>query len=287
MLTFTVPLTMKSINLKTFLAQQHVSATAYKKLKYAGLCSVNAQVTHTNALLQPGDRVTLTLPPEATTLEPLAGDLAIIYEDEHMLVVNKPAGLLTHPTVKESKSLANIVAWYYQKNEQPCGMHPVSRLDKETSGLVIFAKNSLAHHLLTEQKILKEYLGLVQGVPTPPVGTIAAPLARKNGSIIEREVNYLTGQTAITDYEVLGSKDEIALVHFLLHTGRTHQIRVHCAYLGHPLLGDNLYGTPGPPSRHLLHAARLTLTKPFTNEKLVFSSPLPTDMCYNIATKNF
>lgn len=287
MLTFTVPLTMKPINLKTFLAQQHVSATAYKKLKYAGLCSVNTVITHSNVLLQPGDIVTLTLPPETTTLEPLAGPLDIIYEDEHLLVVNKPAGLLTHPTVKESKSLANIVAGYFRQTKQSCGMHPVSRLDKETSGLVIFAKNSLAHHLLTEQQISKEYLGLVQGLPTPPVGTISAPLARKSGSIIQREVNFLTGQQATTDYEVLGSNGDIALVHFLLHTGRTHQIRVHCAYLGHPLMGDNLYGTPGPPSRHLLHAARLTLWKPFTGEKLVFNSPLPTDMCYNITTKNF
>mgnify|MGYP003478533773 CR=1 FL=1 len=278
-------------NLKKFLASKHVSSTAYKKLKMADCLLVNGQPVHQNLTLKNGDRVSLNLPSETTNIVPEKGPLKIIYEDDALLLVDKPAPLLTHPTVQcATGTLANLIAGYYVATKQQCGIHPISRLDRNTSGLVLFAKHSLYHHLVTQNTIKKEYLGIVQGVPTPSQGTITAPLARKYGSIIEREVNFDQGQNAQTNYEVLATNQKVSLVRFVLGTGRTHQIRVHCAFIGCPLWGDNLYGTKGPQARHLLHAFKLTLCKPFTDSLMTFTISLPNDMvslmeseklCYN------
>lgn len=285
-----VPKDHPPINLKNFLAEHNISAGAYKSFKAHECCFVNEKLTTSNVLLNPGDMVEFTLPEEETDLEPSSGALDIIYEDEYILAVNKPSGLLVHPTVNNPLSLANIVVQHFKETHQKCGMHPVSRLDKETSGLVIFAKNSLIHHMLTDTIYEKKYLGITEGVPQEPKGVISAPIARKQGSIIEREVNFLEGKSALTRYEVLCTGENSALVSFILETGRTHQIRVHAAYLGCPLVGDNLYGTPGPPSRHMLHCSELTLKLPFSDKIKKIKTPLPKDMilcieghkmCYN------
>jgi len=252
---------------------------------------VNGEVIHSNVALSNGDKVTFIIPTEDSTLIPEKDNLRIIYEDDTLLVVDKPAPMLTHPTVQSATgTLANLIAGHYLATGQHCGIHPVSRLDRNTSGLVLFAKNSLYHYLLTQSHITKTYLGIVEGQPTPLSGIITAPISRKSGSIIEREVNFSQGQAAETTYEVLTSNQKFSLVRFVLHTGRTHQIRVHCAYLGCPLVGDNLYGRTGPQTRHCLHAFQLNFVQPFTNSLLSFTSPLPKDMvamlkqvdlCYN------
>ncbi len=292
---FTVPLEATSLNLKTFLQQHKISATTYKACKRQGLCQINGQIVQRNVLLSPGDTVCLTFPPEDCQLETAEGDLAIIYEDDYFLVVNKPAGLLVHPTGQEKDSLANRLAAYSLRKERPFGIHPVLRLDQETSGLVLFAKNSAVQYALTQTPLAKEYLALTHGCPPSLSGTITAPIGRKPGSIIERQVD-AKGQAALTYYHVLATNNRISLIKFSLGTGRTHQIRVHSAFLGCPLIGDHLYGAPGTKSRHFLHAYKLKLTHPFTNEALAWELSLPPDMldymekenlCYNKYIKNF
>lgn len=278
-------------NIKNFLASKNISSTAYKKLKMANCLTINGQQLQHNITLQAGDKVGIVMPAETTTIIPEQGALEIIYEDDALLLVNKPAPLLTHPTVQcATGTLANLVAGYYVATHQQCGIHPISRLDRNTSGLVLFAKHALYHHLMTQNRIKKEYLGLVHGELFPATGIITAPLARKPGSIIEREVNFDQGQNAKTSYETLATNQKISLVRFVLGTGRTHQIRVHCAYLHCPLWGDNLYGLSGPQTRHMLHSFKLTMVLPFTDDTLAFTIPLPNDMvslmeneklCYN------
>jgi 23S rRNA pseudouridine1911/1915/1917 synthase len=283
------------IKLKAFLAQLNISGTGYKKLKTAQCLTVNEQIINSNILLAPGDKVALSLPPETSTIIPEQGPLKIVYEDDGMLLVDKPAPLLTHPTVAQATgTLANLVAGHFVQNDEHCGIHPVSRLDRNTSGLVLFAKNAIYHYLLSQSHIEKEYLGIVEGEPAPHRGIITAPLSRKPGSIIEREVDFQEGKTAVTAYEVMATNGKISLVRFKLQTGRTHQIRVHCAYLGCPLVGDHLYGQPGPQGRHLLHAFHLSFLQPFKKQEFNFTIGLPNDilnlikssnLCYNESVK--
>lgn len=202
----------------------------------------------------------------------------IYYEDNYLLVINKPAGMLVHPTVKEDgNTLYNHVKHYYEANNIESGLHPVSRLDRNTSGLVIFAKQPRVQFLLSQQNVIKKYLGITAVLPPALSGSIEAPIARKEGSIIERCVSE-RGKYARTDYEVLAVNKNKALLELTLYTGRTHQIRVHLAHIGCPLYNDNLYGTPGPQSRHALHASYLKFTHPVTGRVLEISCGLPEDL---------
>lgn len=203
---------------------------------------------------------------------------SIFYEDEYLLIINKPPGILVHPTVKEANNtLYNYVSDYYKSTGSNNNIHPVSRLDRNTSGLVIFAKQPQIQFLLSKQAIKKKYLALITGKLPNMSGTIDAPIARKEGSIIERCVS-VTGKDARTDYRLLETHDAISLVELKLHTGRTHQIRVHMAYIGCPLYNDNLYGTPGPQKRHALHAYYLGFHHPITKVFIEISSKLPSDL---------
>lgn len=203
---------------------------------------------------------------------------AVFYEDDYLLIVNKPAGMLVHPTVKEDGStLYNYVARYYDSNGLLHNIHPVSRLDRNTSGLVIFAKEPRIQFLLSQQEIIKKYLGIVTGALPAVNGKIEAPIARKEGSIIERCVSP-SGKYARTDYTLLKRQGQLSLLELQLHTGRTHQIRVHLAHIGCPLYNDNLYGTPGPQSRHALHAYYLGFRHPVTAKFLEISCTLPSDL---------
>ncbi len=206
------------------------------------------------------------------------GNGSIYYEDEYLLVINKPAGMLVHPTVKEDgTTLYNYVKNYYEANGIKSGLHPVSRLDRNTSGLVIFAKQPRIQFLLSQQQVIKKYLGITSAIPPALSGCIEAPIARKEGSIIERCVSE-NGKYARTDYKVLATAKGKALVELTLYTGRTHQIRVHLAHIGCPLYNDNLYGTPGPQSRHALHSGYLKFAHTVTGRILEISSSLPEDL---------
>jgi len=277
--TFVLAKNAAPIHLKQFLAGKGVSGIIYRKLKLSGYLWVNNKLPIGNILLTPGSIINFDYAEEASTVTPENGTLKISYEDEYLLIVNKPAGMLVHPTTNHLQgTLANLVAGYYKKSNISTGMHPVSRLDKNTSGLVLFAKKAYIQFAFTLHPMHKEYLGLVVGIPSEPCGTISVPISRKPGSIIEREVNKNTGKYARTDYCLIKTYKDIALVRFVLHTGRTHQIRVHSAYCGHPLYGDNLYGKKGPQGRHCLHANRLRFEHPITRKNIDVSCVLPPDM---------
>lgn len=203
----------------------------------------------------------------------------IAYEDDFLLVLDKPAGMLVHPTVSErGGTLYDYVKDYYERSSITADIHPVSRLDRNTSGLVIFAKEPIVQFWLSQQEVDKEYLALAQGMLEQTQGIIEAPIARKEGSIIERCVDYERGKYAKTAYEVLGYYGGNTLLRVRLYTGRTHQIRVHLAHIGHPLVDDNLYGTPGPQSRHALHAYRLAFKHPVSDNFLEITRILPADL---------
>ncbi len=202
----------------------------------------------------------------------------IAFEDEYLLIVDKPAGMLVHPTVTQlDGTLYNLVQDYYQKEGIEAGLHPVSRLDKNTSGLVIFAKEPIIQFWLSQREVVKEYLAFALGIIDAD-GVIDAPIARKEGSIIERCVDFARGKSSKTAYTVLGHYKGNTLLKLRLYTGRTHQIRVHMAYIGHPLVGDNLYGTPGPQSRHALHAYKLQFVHPVSDEPIEITRALPDDL---------
>lgn len=202
----------------------------------------------------------------------------IVFEDDNLLVVEKPAGMLVHPTVKlEPDTLYSYVKKYYADAHLELGVHPVSRLDRFTSGLVLFAKQPQIQAALARQVMTKEYLALVMGKVPKQHGFIEAPIARKPDSIVERCVD-LQGKSARTEYWQLAARDEITMVRIKLWTGRTHQIRVHFAYLGCPLWHDHLYGIPGPQSRHGLHAFKLAFKHPLTGKALEITSALPEDL---------
>ncbi len=215
---------------------------------------------------------------------PADGPLDLVWEDDDLLVINKPAGILSHPGHGHfNDTLGNLVVGYYRKQGIRADYHPVHRLDKGTTGLIIIAKHAHAQQQLQNQlhtsAFRRVYLAVCEGVPEPLRGIIDAPIGRMDGSIIAREVR-TDGLHARTEYQVLSSTHGRSLLRLELDTGRTHQIRVHMAYLGHPLTGDFLYGTENNDliGRPALHSAEVFFLHPITGEPLSFSLPLPSDM---------
>lgn len=210
--------------------------------------------------------------------------LQILYEDEDILVVNKPAGLPMHPSMNNYHySLANALMWYYQQQKETFIFRCANRLDRDTSGLTVIAKHMLSANILSgmgyRHEMEREYLAIVRGTLFPFVGTIDAPLSRKEGSIIERKVDFEQGERAVTHYQVVEEKNGHSLVSLRLETGRTHQIRIHLKYLGFPLIGDYLYNPDMEYiGRQALHSCRLRFAHPITKERMEFTAPLPEDM---------
>lgn len=208
----------------------------------------------------------------------------VVYEDEDLLVVNKPAGLPMHPSMKNYEySLANALVWHYQQKGKLFVFRCANRLDKDTSGLTVVAKHMVSANILSamgyRHEIQREYLAIVRGKVQPDSGIIDAPLSRKEGSVIERKIDFEHGEHAVTHYRVLEEKNGHSLVLLRLETGRTHQIRIHMKYLGFPLIGDYLYNPDMEYiSRQALHSYHLSFLHPITQEKMDFTAPLPEDM---------
>ena len=223
---------------------------------------------------------------------PVEGPLDIVYEDQDLIVVNKAPGVLVHPGHGHfDDTLGNFLMYHYKMSGDESGFHPVHRLDKGTSGLMVAAKHAHAQERLKNQlhtgDFRRVYLAVCDGVPPEPAGVIDAPIGPAEGSLTAREVRP-GGKPARTYYQVAEAWDSRALVELELATGRTHQIRVHMAHLGCPLTGDFLYGTENNDliRRPALHSARLALTHPVTGERLNFSIPLPADMAALIPKEN-
>lgn len=222
----------------------------------------------------------------ADNIQPTQMNLKIIYEDEYLLILNKPAGLPIHPSANHfSDSLSNGVKYYFDTKNLAIKLRPVNRLDKDTSGIVIFAKHPYIQECLINQmkdkKFCKNYLALVSGIFNPQNGTINAPITRKDNSIIERTIDLsstLDKEQAITHYKTLEILKNASLVEFTLETGRTHQIRVHSKFMNCPLIGDTLYGNPSTLISHqALHAYKISFYHPITNEFLEFTIQMPED----------
>jgi len=284
-----LPEALASMPARAFLAQnQGISNTIWKRIKHSGTFRVNGELVNAaRTELKTGDIVTYDiLRPSNITAEDLPLDIR--YEDDWLLVINKPAGQLVHPTTQEAHgTLANAVLFHYEQQGEAHAYHPVHRLDRETSGLVLIAKQPQIQYKLSPKGVKtfhREYLALIPGELTPPAGTVDASIARALPSIILRKVAP-DGQAARTHYETIRTNHELSLVHLTLETGRTHQIRVHMAHLGHPLLGDDLYGgTRERIDRQALHACRLSFTHPMTGQAISLEAPLPADMQRIVST---
>ncbi len=263
-----------------------LSYTLLKSLKWReNAILLNGQSVHVNAIVHTGDVVSVALS-ERTPREDLYRENAaapdIVYEDEDLLVLNKPAGVAMHPKADDASapSLAAMLTGYLGEGSVP---HFVSRLDKGTSGLLIAAKSGYVHdrlrRALHSSELRREYRAVAVGQVTPPRGVIDAPIGRAEGSIIRRCVRE-DGLVSRTEYEVLQTAEHFTLLRLRPETGRTHQLRVHMAYLGHPLAGDWLYGTEDKTliSRPALHSYELWFTQPVTGQELHFTASIPQDM---------
>lgn len=269
-----------------FLKQEGFSRHILSSMKNSsGNCIVlNGERGFGRSVLKEGDRLVVTVP-EVESGENIIRtemDLDIFYEDEDILVINKPAGMPVHPSMGNyENTLANGIAWYFSQKGEDFVYRCINRLDRDTTGALILAKNPLSAAVLSVQmkrrQIRRTYLALVDGV-LPESGVVDAPIARMEGSVITREVNFETGESAVTHYERLAVGRYYSLAELHLETGRTHQIRVHMKYIGHPLPGDYLYH---PDYRRIqrqpLHSFQLEFTHPITKEPMLFTAPVPED----------
>ncbi|MGI6070735.1 MAG: RluA family pseudouridine synthase [Blautia sp.] len=244
---------------------------------------LNGEKPYGTTILTEGSKLTVQLKEqEISQITPTPMPLSILYEDEDLMVINKAADTPIHPSQgNHENTLANGIAWYFQEKGEPFVYRCINRLDRDTTGALILAKNSLSACLLGRQlkqrRIRRTYLAVTEGI-TPLLGTIQAPIARKDGSSIEREVNYVHGEAACTHYERLAVHEGRSLIMLRLETGRTHQIRVHMKHLGYPLLGDYLYYPNYERiGRQALHSYQLEFTHPITGEALLFTAPVPED----------
>ena len=281
--TLDVPKRFPVMTLREFLQREYgFSTTLWKRLRRSDSFRKNGiKISAARAMIEGGDQLSWYIE-EESRIVPANIPLDIRYEDDSLLVVNKPAGMLVHPTGGEhSRTLANAVLFHYKKRGEKHAFHPVHRLDRQTSGLVLIAKEPHVQHRLAAPDstgMARIYLAAVEGALPEPRGTIDLPIARRPGSIIERMVSP-EGKRAVTHHVTLCQADGLSLLALRLATGRTHQIRVHLAHLGFPLLGDDLYGGRTERlARQALHAHCLHLRQPLSGDEITVSAPLPSDI---------
>jgi 23S rRNA pseudouridine1911/1915/1917 synthase len=278
----------RDVRLDKYICQKRpeLSRAQVQKLIRQGYVTVNTRVTKAGFKLRPGDRVNIIIHATPSPLAPETMPLDIVYEDDDILVINKPAGLTVHPAPGHySHTLANAILSYLPNlPDADDQMRPgiVHRLDKGTSGLMVIAKNSVAHTNLMSQfkarTVVKAYQVLVKGRLTPDSGLIEAPIGRDPRNR-KRMAVVTVGREARTDYQVIRYIDHYTLLEVRPETGRTHQIRVHLSAIGYPVVGDATYGMKSTSlSRQFIHASRLGFRLPSTGEYMEFKSELPPDL---------
>ncbi len=282
-LTYQIENLQRPESIGTFLKSRGYSRHILTHLKRTknGIC-INGEWMRPYQLLQNGDFLTVMITEESVSehIVPTEMELKIVYEDEDLLVINKDADVPIHPSINNyENTLANGLAWYFKEKGETFVYRCINRLDRDTTGLLIIAKNMLSAAVLSEmgkrREIHREYLAIAQGC-VPEDGVIDAPIARKEGSVLERCVDFENGEKAVTHFRRLRTWEEYSLVALRLETGRTHQIRVHMKYLGYPLIGDFLYN---PDFRLLphqaLHSWKLEFTHPVTGKGMKFEAEAP------------
>ena len=257
---------------------------------------LNGRPVHMNETICQGDAIEVYIPEveEVTAVVPVNIPIEVVYEDEDIIVINKPANMPIHPSrLHQDNSLANVLAYYYKKDlddkdavDNKFVFRCINRLDRDTTGLTIVAKHmvsaAILYNEMKHRDIRRTYYAIVEETPDnrlPDSGVIDAPIGRADEQGIARRVDYENGHPAVTHYEVIDRVGDLALVRLKLETGRTHQIRVHMSYIGHPLIGDEIYNPKNSiMDRQALHAGELEFIHPITGEKLIIKADIPEDM---------
>ena len=264
------------------LGELNMSSGLMNKLKWGDTIRVNGEPQRTNFPVRPGDVIAVVLEEPEPEYPAQDGPLTVLYEDEHLLAVDKPAGMLIHPSrSKFDGTLANFVLGYYRRTGQQSAFHPLTRLDRDTFGIVLLAKNAHVHTLLQQTRVQKTYHALTFGGPEEEQGTVEAPIARCPLPSLLRFVSP-EGKPSVTEYRVLERTGSLCKLELRPVTGRTHQLRVHCAHMGWPILGDPQYfseesralSTTLGLTTQLLCAKALELTHPITGEGLKLMSEM-------------
>lgn len=301
-ITYRIEEAADGFRISRYLRSRHYSAQNLIDLKKRpDSILLNGVAVFQNVCVKTGDFLEVRIVEQEVSrhIPPVQLPISIVYEDDDLIVLNKAAGMPIHTSMHQyENTLANALAYYYKEQGKPFVYRCVNRLDRDTSGLTIVAKHSVSAGILGSMVAAKsngdqslpglkrEYLAIVRGEIDPPQGTIDAPLSRKAGSIIERVVDFANGERAVTHYRLLAHQNGHSLVALQLETGRTHQIRVHMQYIGHPLIGDYLYNPDMEwMTRQALHSYRLSFTHPITWEQMEFSVLPPEDMQRVIAWK--
>lgn len=274
----------QGISIRKLLENFYVGKSSIYKLFFNKQIYVNDSLIKEDYILKLGDELEIDCEEDIDFL-PWDKTLDVVYEDNHLLIVNKPVGVIIHPDGKNvDHTLVNMVASYYKKNGIKRNVRYIHRIDTETSGIVVFAKDFLTYNILSHQiethEIKREYLALVSGTFKDEKGRIDAPIGRDRHVQNKFRVGKSTSsKEAITNYYVIRNFKDYSYIRLVLETGRTHQIRVHMASINHPLLGDSLYGGKKDKiNRVSLHSFRVILLDPYTHERLVVETPLPKDM---------
>ena len=286
-ITYTIDNASMGLRIEQYLRRRGYSyqnLARLKKMRESIL--LNGAWTYMRTAVKDDDILTVHIqePESSPNIPPVKLPLDIVYEDEDIVVVNKPAGMPVHPSLNNyENSLANGLMYYYQEQGKPFIFRCTNRLDRDTSGLTVVAKHMVSSSILSSMgmrhEITREYLAIVRGALKPSEGTIDAPIGRTGSSLIERKIDFENGEHAVTHYRVVEEQNGHSLVSLILETGRTHQIRVHMKYIGYPLVGDYLYNPDMEYiDRQALHSHRLSFTHPVTGEKMEFTAPLPADM---------
>ena len=289
-LTYSIGADTAGWSILAFLKQKQFSHSVITQLKKTECgIMVNGVWAYVSRILQEGEVLSIHLVEDCpadesrTLILPEGQPLEAVYEDEDLLVVNKPASMPVHPSMEHyDGTLADAVLRHAQAEQEWYPYRCINRLDRDTSGLVLIAKNAYSSCILYGQmrnrSIFRTYYAIAEGL-TADCGTISAPISRREDSIIERTVDFAGGKKAVTHYRRLAYKDGLSLLKLHLETGRTHQIRVHMRHIGHPLIGDFLYNPKDSRmKRQALHAGNLEFTHPLTSRTLHLYAPMPEDM---------